>query len=36
MNDIHAGPASVLPLTGERTVPDIAQENYWFQTWEPV
>jgi hypothetical protein len=19
-----------LPLTGERTVPDLAEENYWF------
>lgn len=25
-----------LPLTGERTVPDIAQENYWFRRHEVV
>jgi len=34
MKNIHAGPARVLPLTGERTVPDIAQENYWFRRHE--
>lgn len=28
--DGDAGHPSVLPLTGERTVPGIAQENYWF------
>jgi SAM-dependent methyltransferase len=26
--------AAVLPLTGERTVPGIPQENYWFQRHE--
>lgn len=26
----------VLPLTGERTVPGIAQENYWFRRHEAV
>ncbi|MDT7576878.1 MAG: hypothetical protein QOH17_3211, partial [Pseudonocardiales bacterium] len=25
------GPFAPLPLTGERTVPGIAAENYWFQ-----
>ncbi|EFV12509.1 class I SAM-dependent methyltransferase [Segniliparus rugosus] len=25
-----------LPLTGERTVPDVAQENYWFRRHEAV
>lgn len=27
-------PAESLPLTGERTVPGIAQENYWFRRHE--
>ena len=31
-----AGPVDTqvepLPLTGERTVPGIAEENYWFTT----
>jgi SAM-dependent methyltransferase len=26
----------VLPLTGERTVPDLAEENYWFRRHEVV
>lgn len=25
-----------LPLTGERTVPGIAHENYWFSNTRPV
>ena len=25
-----------LPLTGERTVPDVARENYWFRRHEAV
>lgn len=33
-----AGPAAAaqLPLTGERTVPDVAEENYWFRRHEVV
>ncbi|WP_214370067.1 class I SAM-dependent methyltransferase [Pseudonocardia sp. H11422] len=31
-----AGPADVLPLTGERTVPGIPEENYWFRRHEVV
>jgi SAM-dependent methyltransferase len=27
-------PAHPLPLTGERTVPDVAEENYWFRRHE--
>ena len=27
---------SSLPLTGERTVPDVAEENYWFRRHEVV
>ncbi|HZZ47974.1 MAG TPA: class I SAM-dependent methyltransferase [Pseudonocardia sp.] len=34
MNDVDAGPERALPLTGERTVPGIAQENYWFRRHE--
>ena len=29
-------PAEPLPLTGERTVPGIAEENYWFRRHEVV
>jgi SAM-dependent methyltransferase len=29
-------PADVLPLTGERTVPGLAEENYWFRRHEVV
>lgn len=29
-------PAAPLPLTGERTVPGIAEENYWFRRHEVV
>jgi SAM-dependent methyltransferase len=29
-------PDSTLPLTGERTVPGIAEENYWFRRHEAV
>jgi SAM-dependent methyltransferase len=31
-----AGPDATLPLTGERTVPGIAEENYWFRRHEVV
>ncbi|HEX9231710.1 MAG TPA: methyltransferase domain-containing protein [Jatrophihabitantaceae bacterium] len=37
MHDHHADPptsASTLPLTGERTVPGIWHENYWFRRHE--
>lgn len=27
-----AGENDVLPLTGERTLPDVGHENYWFST----
>ena len=31
------GPTSPsLPLTGERTVPGVAEENYWFPETTPV
>ncbi|CRK58934.1 Methyltransferase [Alloactinosynnema sp. L-07] len=30
----YPSPADALPLTGERTVPGIAQENYWFRRHE--
>jgi 2-polyprenyl-3-methyl-5-hydroxy-6-metoxy-1,4-benzoquinol methylase len=34
--DDHASPATIgsLPLTGERTVPGIPEENYWFRRHE--
>ncbi len=28
--------SSTLPLTGERTIPDVAEENYWFRRHEVV
>ena len=31
---IWAGQASSLPLTGERTVPGVPEENYWFRRHE--
>jgi SAM-dependent methyltransferase len=34
LTDITAGPEHTLPLTGERTVPGIAEENYWFRRHE--
>jgi SAM-dependent methyltransferase len=34
MNHVDAGRKSALPLTGERTVPGIAEENYWFRRHE--
>lgn len=30
MRNNDAGGAGCLPLTGERTVPDVSHENYWF------
>jgi 2-polyprenyl-3-methyl-5-hydroxy-6-metoxy-1,4-benzoquinol methylase len=33
---IDAAQSAVLPLTGERTVPGIAHENYWFRRHEAV
>lgn len=33
---IDAGQLAHLPLTGERTVPGIAEENYWFRRHEVV
>lgn len=34
MTDVSAGQEHSLPLTGERTVPGIAEENYWFRRHE--
>lgn len=34
--DGHARSVPVMPLTGERTVPDLAEENYWFRRHEVV
>jgi SAM-dependent methyltransferase len=34
LTDITAGQQDALPLTGERTVPGIAEENYWFRRHE--
>ena len=31
-----AGQRAALPLTGERTVPGLAEENYWFRRHEVV
>jgi SAM-dependent methyltransferase len=36
MPDVEAGPPGCLPLTGERTVPGIQEENYWFRRHEAV
>ncbi|MGV0834964.1 class I SAM-dependent methyltransferase [Mycolicibacterium thermoresistibile] len=33
---MNNGPLEVLPLTGERTVPGLEQENYWFRRHEVV
>ncbi|MEU4803625.1 class I SAM-dependent methyltransferase [Actinosynnema sp. NPDC023587] len=34
MSDVSAVPAPSLPLTGERTIPGISHENYWFRRHE--
>ena len=34
MADIYAGETGYLPLTGERTVPGVPEENYWFRRHE--
>ncbi len=36
MTTENAGAVEPLPLTGERTVPGIAEENYWFRRHEIV
>jgi SAM-dependent methyltransferase len=36
MTDVDAGQAGCLPLTGERTVPNVSHENYWFRRHEVV
>lgn len=36
MTSDSAVPASCLPLTGERTVPGVPEENYWFRRHEIV
>jgi SAM-dependent methyltransferase len=35
-SDVSAAQAAQLPLTGERTVPGITEENYWFRRHEVV
>jgi SAM-dependent methyltransferase len=36
VTDGAAGPEGALPLTGERTIPGLAEENYWFRRHEVV
>jgi SAM-dependent methyltransferase len=36
VTDVDTGRAGTLPLTGERTVPGVAEENYWFRRHEVV
>jgi SAM-dependent methyltransferase len=36
INASASGDSSALPLTGERTVPGVAEENYWFRRHEVV
>ena len=36
MSAFRYRPARTLPLTGERTVPGLAEENYWFRRHEVV
>ncbi|GAA1861729.1 class I SAM-dependent methyltransferase [Pseudonocardia ailaonensis] len=36
MTDVSAAQAPGLPITGERTVPGVAVENYWFRRHEAV
>ena len=36
VTDGSVGPDDALPLTGERTVPGLAEENYWFRRHEVV
>lgn len=36
LTDGPAGPKGALPLTGERTIPGLAEENYWFRRHEVV
>ncbi len=36
VTDGPAGPEDALPLTGERTVPGLVEENYWFRRHEVV
>ncbi|ORA37612.1 class I SAM-dependent methyltransferase [Mycobacterium aquaticum] len=36
MSTFVDGPDDALPLTGERTVPGLAEENYWFRRHEVV
>jgi len=36
VTDGPVGPEGALPLTGERTVPGLAEENYWFRRHEVV
>jgi SAM-dependent methyltransferase len=33
---LRSCPADALPLTGERTIPGLAEENYWFRRHEVV
>ncbi|MDV3127111.1 methyltransferase domain-containing protein [Mycobacterium sp. 21AC1] len=36
MSTIVGDPEDALPLTGERTIPGLAEENYWFRRHEVV
>lgn len=36
MSAFVGGPEDALPLTGERTIPGLAEENYWFRRHEVV
>jgi SAM-dependent methyltransferase len=36
MSAFVGGPDNALPLTGERTIPGLAEENYWFRRHEVV
>src|SRR5689334_12884999 len=36
MSTFVDGPEDALPLTGERTIPGLAEENYWFRRHEVV
>jgi SAM-dependent methyltransferase len=36
MTHVDTDRSATLPLTGERTIPDVARENYWFRRHEVV
>src|SRR3954454_6268940 len=33
---LRSCPPDALPLTGDRTIPELAEENYWFRRHEVV